>query len=220
MRKDAIVKEYKQIPKNGIHIMDEKSNFLISKMMDIEDIIYIQDKDYSFLPDSLIELKSNYSYDLIKKQSLSIELDKAQSIDNENTLTNWIFKLNSKQLLVDYLYAEILTYNPHSPFREFSLDIISNTELKEYCLNYIYANVLSRYKLKEFILYVKYSPISTGVVKYKLPEFNKLAKSTDNKQKISIKEYNNGVYEVNYKQLQSSQNYGYIYYVDFIFEKI
>jgi len=247
MRKDGIVKEFKNASVYGAYVMREKTNFLCGKMMDIEDIIHIT---YPYTYDELLGLialgpvsetmvksASNYSYDEVKKKYITIKPDQTQATQDANANTRWIFEFDSKSLLKDYLYNEIYTINPASPFKQIPLVQTPANNVSTLCLDYINANVMDRYRLKEFILYAEYYELKTGTVPgtgggfdtpvpllYKNPVFHLIAipetNSDKNKETIAMKEYNDGFYEIAYKQKKSSQFYTFVYYYDVIFEKI
>lgn len=243
MRKDSIVKDYKNLSVPGTFVMKEKTNFLCGKMMDIEDTIRIS-YDYTFnelLNLSTIEANSvlSFSYDGIKQNSiLSLTEDKTQSTSESNSNTKWIFEFDSKMLLREYLYNEIYTLNPQSPFKQITQDLTPSDNINQLCMEYIDANVLDRYRLKEFILWTEYYDLKMNTVPgtgtsllnpelkllYKTPIFNIKAIPEINpdksKQTISTKEYLDGKYEIYYKQTKSSQFSTFLYYFDVIFEKI
>lgn len=255
MKKSSIVKEYNNFPVHGIYNMQEKSNFLCSKMMDIEDEIRIS---YNFTPNSIIDnnstvnneiLKSlnNISYNTIKEDAIILNIDKTQTEQESNNLTKWVFNFDSKKILREYLYNEIYTLNPYSPFKQINSNILNNIKISTLCYDYIDKNILNRYKLKSFILWTAYYELKNNIVPgsggntelnpsikllYKTPTFsilsvpntsttNTVTSDIDNqKEAISLKEYNNGEYEIYYKQTRSSQYYTFLWYYDVIFEKI
>lgn len=243
MRKDSIVKDYKNLSVPGTFVMKEKTNFLCGKMMDIEDTIRIS-YDYTFnelLNLSTLEANSvlSFSYDGIKQNSiLSLTEDKTQSTSESNSNTKWIFEFDSKMLLREYLYNEIYTLNPQSPFKQITQDLTPSDNINQLCMEYIDTNVLDRYRLKEFILWTEYYDLKMNTVPgtgtsllnpelkllYKTPIFNIKAIPETNadksKQTISTKEYLDGKYEIYYKQTKSSQFSTFLYYFDVIFEKI
>jgi len=238
MRKSSIVQEYKNLPVNGISVMKEKVNFLCSKMMDIEDNISINepfDKDIINSYDSdYKKMLYDTSYDNAKKNSiLSLEFDKSQSKIESDTTTKWIFKFDSKYLLREYLYNEIYTLNPQSPFRLINLDDVPNKNISKLCYDYIDSNLMDRYKLKQFDLYVENFRLSANTILSvdpiyipsvtllsKTPVFSLLAVSNINKKSISTKQYSDGMYEISYKQDFSSQYDTFVYYFNVSFERI
>lgn len=248
MRKKSIVEEFKQLPIPGTVVMKEKTNFITGKMMDIEDEFRIT---YNYNSDINIDLlnptvnavvtgRANMSYDSVKAESLlSIEQDKAQSAIDSNTTTRWVFEFDSKHLLREYLYNEIYTLNPQSPFKQIPNGLIPGDKIGQACYDYIDKNLMDRYRLKEFILWAQYYDLKNNIVPRTgtdlvlNPEIKLLSKSPVfsynavpvknpdlNKETISLKQYDDGTYEVYYKQTKSSQYFTFIYYYDVIYEKI
>lgn len=260
MKKESIVKDYKNVPVSGVYNMKEKSNFLCSKMMDIEDTIRIS---YNFtssnIQDTLtlapgplaiqkVFLKSllNISHSFIKQDAIkSLHVEKSQTELDSNNLTKWIFEFDSKRLLREYLYNEIYTLNPQSPFKLIPTNDIPGNKINTLCYDYIDKNIMDRYRLKEFILWTSYfqlkdntvpgtgsDPVLNPVINllYRtpvysinaLPNINSTVQADIDKQKetVALKEYNDGVYEISYKQTKSSQYYTFLWYYDVIFEKI
>jgi len=243
MRKDSIVKDYKSLSVPGTFVMKEKTNFLCGKMMDVEDEIRIT---YDFTYNEIIAASAldqdsllSFSYNGIKQNSiLSLNEDKTQSNAESNSNTTWIFEFDSNALLREYLYNEIYTLNTQSPFKQITQDLTPSNNLNQLCLDYIDANVLDRYRLKEFILWTSYYELKQNIVPgtgtsavnpeikllYKTPLFNILAIPEANadkfKQTTSTKQYVDGKYEISYKQTKSSQFFTFLYYFDVIYEKI
>lgn len=224
MRKYPIVRDYKDQPLAGTLNMKEKTNFLCSKMMDIEDTIRIRSKI------------DTDTYDHFKKEAItSLVMDKNQTKQEEDTLTKWIFTFDSVALLREYLYNEMFTENPHSVFNSI-LDIYAtNNKLSMSCFEYIDANVLNRYKVKEFIMWAQYYELKlksvpgynnltlfkkTPTYHFSARPIGTLADIDKQKQTISSKDYSDGTTEIGYKQTKSSQYFTYVYYYDVIYERI
>lgn len=258
MKKNAIVKDYANIPVSGVYNMKEKANMLCSKMMDIEDVVRIS---YNFSPGDMPILLTvtrrpqaisllNISNSSVKERAVkSLKIDKEQSALDTGSLTKWVFEFDSKYLLREYLYNEIYTLNPQSPFRLIPKDNIPGNKISKLCYDYIDQNILDRYRLKEFILWTTFHELKNNVVPgtgtdpvlnpeikllYQKPvySFNAIpnigggtSSSTQpdidkQKETVSLKQYNDGMYEVYYKQKKSSQYYTYLWYYDAIFERI
>lgn len=263
MKKDSIVKDYINVPISGVYNMKEKSNMLCSKMMDIEDIVRIS---YNFTPGDIMDINNvstltadtiistssllDISHTFAKEKAIkTLYLDKSQTKLDSDTLTKWIFEFDSKFLLREYLYNEIYTLNPQSPFRQIPILNIPGNKINKLCYDYIDKNIMDRYRLKEFILWTAYFELKSNTVPgtgsdtilnptinllYKTPvfSFNAIPNTgsgtssttqTDidkQKETIALKQYNDGLYEISYKQKKSSQYYTFLYYYDAIFERI
>ena len=232
MRKDSIVRDFKNIPIGGIINMQEKTNFLCGKMMDIEDTIRITSKATTDI------------YDPIKFESiLSFLPDPKQSITDSNELTQWLIEFDSKSLLREYLYNEIYTDNPFSVFKQLDSNLISGNKNNLACYDYIDKNIINRYKLTDFIFWTQFYELKELTIPgsgsspedpiinllYKTPVYNYRAKDIDTKkQSVNIKEFANGTTEIIYKQnvtgtnqkIASSQYSTFIYYFDVVYTRI
>lgn len=251
MRKKSIVEDFKNKEYPGSLIMDETNNFMNSVLMDIDDEVRIS---YSYTKDTIslqnvniIESYTNISYDILKRNSLDISVDEKQSNFDNDKNTSWILTFKSKNILREYLYNEIYTLNPNSPFREIPTDIINTEEIGDLCYDYIDKNILSKYEIKEFILWTDYFDLSlntvpatgvgTGILAdinpkidllYKKPQFTfmaipKLEKGyktiDDQKESITLKQQNDDTYLIGYKQKDSSQFRTFVYYYDVIYQR-
>lgn len=263
MKKDSIVNDYINVPVSGVYNMKEKSNMLCSKMMDIEDVVRIS---YNFTPGDIMDINGittltpdkiihtnslvDISHTFAKEKAItSLILDKSQTKLDSDTLTKWVFEFDSKFLLREYLYNEIYTLNPQSPFREIPILDIPGNKINKLCYDYIDKNIMDRYRLKDFILWTVYFELKNNTVPgtgsdpninptinllYRTPVFSfnaipnigsttsSTTQSVIDKQKetIALKQYNDGLYEVSYKQKKSSQYYTYLWYYDAIYERI
>lgn len=246
MRKYSIITDFKNVSVPGTFSMKEKTNFLCGKMMDIEDEIRVS---YNYTFDEIQQLLAgstlpgvinninNMSYDNVKKNRIVLVEDESQSVVDGNGNTKWIFKFDSVGLLTDYLYNEIYTLNPQSPFKAIPLNLSPANNVNQLCMDYIKENILDRYRMKEFILWTSYYQLKLNTIPgisgvgingipllYKKPEYSIIAipdVNPDNKKEtISAKKYLDGFYDISYKQTKSSQFYTFVYYFDVIYEKI
>ncbi len=220
------------------------TNLTEKQIQDLSKLINIPSNTINLTPTQITDLNNTITslndktYDVIKRNSIiSLKENNNQSTFESNTTTKWIFEFDSKYLLKEYLYSEIYTYGGiDSPFYN-----ISNNNMKsnQMCYDYIEKNVLDRYKVKEFILWTEYYKLKLNEVpgsgtnpefdpliklSYKKPVFSFRAipdaEPEKNKETISFKEYNDGIYEIGYKQQLTSNEYTFIYYFDVIYEKI
>ena len=250
MRKEAIVREYSQLPVSGVFNMHEKANFLCGKMMDIEDQVRVS---YNFTSADVGDLNTNptqnsyvsslnsVSSGFIKQRAIrSLTENKTQSATDRTNLTKWIFEFDSNFLLREYLYNEIYTLNPDSPFKQIPLSATPNNKTNTLCLEYIDKNIIDRYKLKEFILWTSYFELKNGTVPgtgtdpnlnpeikllYKTPVYSfnaipNVSAPDSQKEPVALKQYNDGLYEISYQQKKSSQYYTFLWYYDAIYERI
>ena len=232
MRKDSIVRDFKNIPVGGVINMQETTNFLMSKIMDIEDTIRVSSSATTDI------------YDPIKFASiLSITPDPKQNSTDANQLTQWLIEFDGKNLLREYLYNEIYTDNPFSVFKQLDSSLINGNKNNLACYDYIDKNLIDRYNLTDFIFWTQFYSLKNLTIPgsgsspedplvnilYKTPVYNYRARDTDaKKQTVNIKEYADGTSEIAYKQnvtgtnqtIASSQYSTFIYYFDVIYTRI
>lgn len=259
MKKYPYVKEYTNEPVSGINMMKEQCSFMVSKMMDIEDIINISftntvddllyynnidsviSPNEKILHEKIFLLREKYSYDSIKQKHIDLFEDTTQNINDVNFLTNWLFTIDTKNLLRDYLYHELIVYNKNIAFTKIS-ELYPNVDVNNLVKEYIDENIMSKYRFKNFHLFVEYKDLKDDVVKSltnnmldndiklyeKKPTFDiKALLNNNGKQKkineievISIKPYSDGIFHITYKQQCSSKLKTFIYYFNVLFEKI
>lgn len=242
MRKDSIVRDFKTSPIPGTFQMQEITNMMCGKMMDIEDTIRVgytyKIKDIN-LSDPLYIQLAKINYDTLKKDNIiSLKIDQSQSKIEKETNTKWIFEINTKNILREYLYNEIFTLNPQSAFNSIPNNVIPNGNINKIVFDYIDYNVLDKYKVKDILLWTDYYELKNDILPgsgsnilnptvkllYQQPVFSLHAIPENNadlnKQSIFLKPYSDGIYEVSYKQTKSAQYYVFSYYYDIIFEKI
>lgn len=237
MRKKGIVQDFKNQPIPGTLNMIEKTNFLCGKGMDIQDEIRV--RSINIWKNDLNLANYNYdSFEGLKHDSIiSANIAKDQSQIEKDTLTKWIFEIDIKKILREYLYNQIYTDNSFSDFHNIDPLNVTNNNQSQACYDYIDSNLLSRYKLKEFILWTKYYELKQGSVQFStdttpininllknVPVYSFYAKpkseADKNKAVIATKQFNEGILDVTYKQEKSSQYYTFLYYYDIIFYKL
>lgn len=238
MRKLGTIRDFKNDPIPGTLNMIEKTNFLCGKGMDIQDEIRVRSinmwKNDSNAADFNYDQFEGLKFDSIIKTSIA----KDQTQNEKETLTKWVFEIDVKKILREYLYSQIYTDNKFSEFHLLSSDNVSNNNQSKACYDYIDNNLLSRYRLKEFVLWTKFYELKQNKIDYALMDGSiktiNLLKNTPvytffakpkadpdkNKAVISTKEYAEGLLDVTYKQAKSSQYYTFLYYYDIIFYKL
>lgn len=223
MKKSSLVKEFKNINKAGLINMNQKNNFLCSNLMDIEDILIVSSN------------KISDTYHDFKQNAITIKIDTQQTKDELENLTKQILSLDSKKLLLDYLYNEIYTENPNSIFKQIDSSLTLNKKSNLACIDYINYNIISKYKIKDILLYTVFYELKNNTVAgsgsstenplielySKTPVYSHTAKIiSPNKKNISFKQYNDGLYEISYKQEKISKDQTFTYYYDVIYERI
>lgn len=214
---------------NGTFNMLEKRSFLASKMIDIEDELNISNSDiiyYQSATKEQINLTAELSLAPItyapsesKQKWSSILIDDKQSDYEKDNLTKWSLNINVYEILVENIFANI------KKERTFEGVLSNRTKFNDIDLaivDYIKQNLISRYKVENIILYVKYKSIQeSGNRKF----MNNWNRSIIDKSNILSKietqyDFNKSNCIVKFKQENISNSYSFDYYFDLIFKKI
>lgn len=229
MKKKSIIADFKNIPYPGTFNQIEKTNFITGKGMDIQDSIRIRSLD-------IFSSNTYDQFEELKRSAIkSIILAKDQTDADKLGLAKWVIEIDTTYLLREYLYNQIYTENTNSAFNLLTNDIVANQKISQACYSYIDNNLMNRYGIKDVIFWTKFYELKFNVTPdtYQIPllknspvySFN--AKPTGTsldidkaKSIISTKTYNNGLLELNYKQIKPSQYETFLYYYDIVFYRL
>jgi hypothetical protein len=229
MRRSYISPEYSDLPIYGTLNMIEESNFFGSKMLEIEDSIYISNQNIIYYQKSTgeqidISIESslpNFVYssseNMMSHQILSI--DESQFDTQKETNTKWVLNVDLKSILSDYLFAIMKRYRT---FEGITNTITSSNDVNTAIREYISKNVLNRYKISRFDLYISYNDIkSKNVIRYKNNwNSNIISDSNLLKKKQMDKSFDESELKVSFTQEKTSIQYNFDYYFNILFEKI
>jgi len=228
MRRSYISPEFDSSNVYGTLNMREDSCFLGSKMLEIEDIIYVQNQNiiyYQKFNGEQIDYSSETSLDSIiyssendKFNNHTLKLDNTQTQYNLENSTKWIIDIDVSSILSNFIYSEIKKHRSFEGFKtEMSLENDVNSSVK----NYVSLNVKNRYKFKSIDLYLSYVDLrSQNVLRYKniwnpnIDELNKFTKIQ------TITDYTQSKIRVLFSQEKSSSLYRFDYFFNILFEKI
>jgi hypothetical protein len=229
MKKKSIIADFKNISYPGTFNQIEKTNFITGKGMDIQDSIRIRSLD-------IFSSNTYDQFEELKRSAIkSIILAKDQTDADKLGLAKWVIEIDTTYLLREYLYNQIYTENTNSAFNLLTNDIVANQKISQACYSYIDNNLMNRYGIKDVIFWTKFYELKFNVTPdtYQIPllknspvySFN--AKPTGTsldidkaKSIISTKTYNNGLLELNYKQIKPSQYETFLYYYDIVFYRL
>jgi hypothetical protein len=229
MRRSYISPEFTHKDINGSLNMVEESNFFGSKMLEIEDSIYIDVQDIIYFQNSngeQIDLSSEqildsniYSSSTSKKNYHLLELDQTQSTYTRDNATRWIITIDLRNILIDYIFAEMKRWRT---FEGIKNNMTLNNDVNSSLKNYINNNVLDRYKINRVDLYVENKDLrSQNLLRFKnnwnssafKPEFQMKKLQTETKfDGTSIKLF--------FNQEVPSTLYNFNYYFNLLFTKI
>jgi len=246
--KDSLqLKKFKTENINGTFNIKEEKSFFGTKLMDIEDELYLTDKSIQYLEvyksGTTLETKNNgYQYSEINlfeeklflmdivtlkydnhtiKKSLQLKIE-----EEENT--RWEIDIDIKQILIDYLFAKI---KKARTFKSLSFENFSNKNINKSIKSYIFENIIDRYEFVSIDLFIKYIDIEnnhiyeTSAIKQYDPLFNQSIGLPE--YKISNSNIELDIYldklapiKVNYFQTKSSLQYKFDYYFNLKYRKI
>jgi len=229
MRKNYITSDYYYNNVYGSYNMIEESNFFGSKMLEIEDSIFLDKIDLIYYQndkneqldintEKILESKS-YSSILSKNKNHKLLLDDKQSDYQKENLTKWILDINLSSILGEYIFAQMKTNRTFEGIRN---NMTFNNNINASLIYYIRYNVLNRYKFSGIDIYIQYENL-----------LNDSLYKWDNQYDETIQNYQNKIirYETDLKWNQSevkilltqekpSSAYNFKYYFNILFEKL
>lgn len=224
MRKSFRTKEYSLEHIKGTMNMKEQKSFFMSKILEIEDVINISNINlvWTESSDQSQNLKSeniNNKYNSISHKEInhSINFAPLQSDLDIKNYTSWNIKINIKDILKEYLYAQL---KKNRVFAYIQPEYTVKKDIKQSILEYIEYNVMPRIEFNRIDLYVKYYPIVNENLQYQNVykyDSDILTYKADNYRLVTDSFYNEAV--ITYKQIYSSQDYMFNYYFDVIWKK-
>jgi len=229
MRRSYISPEYKYNNVYGTFNMKESINYYGSKMLEIEDFIYLDTINIVYYENGngeQINLTSEnilepylYSSTESKGKYHTMIKDPSQSDYQLNNSTNWIIEIDLKNILLDYIFSQMKkmrTFNGIKNNMVIYKDV--NTALK----NYIILNTIDRYKLTKVDFYVSYNDLRNNQILKHEVKFDESIYSPLNKTiKFQTEtEWDNSSIKVIYNQEKPASLYNFNYYFNLFFEKI
>lgn len=166
MRRTYISPEFDYSRVFGTLNMREESSIFGSKMLEIEDSIYINNQSLVYFQslnkeqiDLTIESSLtpiSYSSGEDKQRNSLLVIDDSQSSSQRDTTTRWILTIDLKTILTNYIFATLKRYRT---FEGVKNNMTSFGDVDFAIKDYVVKNVLDRYKLSRIDLYVKWVDI-------------------------------------------------------------
>lgn len=164
MKKNFITKEYSIEPVSGTFNMKEGRNFMVSKMLELEDIMRIDENDIIWSEnESGIQGvgidNQNLKLDVfdLKKNNHNIRITPLQSEQEKKEFTRWEFNFNIKAMIREYLFAQL---KRNRTFSGVENSKTRDNSVNNAIYNYIDSNVLPRINFFTVELYIRYYKIS------------------------------------------------------------
>lgn len=229
MRRTYISSEYNNTKTYGTFNMLEESNHFGSKMLEIEDIIYIENQNiiyYQRTSGEQINLSAEtsidspvYSAPVDKQINHSLVIDDTQTNYQRDNNTKWIMDIKLNDLLSNFLFANIKRYRT---FEGMKTSLTRTNDVNTAIREYINKNVSNRYKLSKVDLYIKYKDLrSQNVLRFKNTWSPTIGIDSNKFQKIQTETaFDGSSIKLLFNQEQPSTQYSFDYYFNILFEKI
>lgn len=170
MRKSFLTKEYsiQNIP--GTINMKEKRAFFSSKILEIEDIMYIGNSNINWTQSQdrtqgirLEDVNKSFNTFQVKKDNHSLRMSPNQTDQEKKEFTKWEFNFNIREMITEYIFSQLKsnrTFAGIDNSKTLSLNI--DTSINQYITD----NVYPRIKFFNIILYIQYYKIgeSEGIL--------------------------------------------------------
>jgi hypothetical protein len=229
MRRTYISSEYNNTKTYGTFNMLEESNYFGSKMLEIEDTIYIENQNIIYYQQSSgeqINLSTETSIDSLvysaasdKEINHSLVIDDAQTEYQRENSTKWIMNINLDDILSNFLFASLKRYRT---FEGMKTSLTRTNDVNTAIREYIDKNVSNRYKLNKVDFYIKYKDLrSQNVLRFKNTWNPTIGIDSNKFQKIQTETaFDGSSIRLLFNQEQPSTQYSFEYYFNILFEKI
>jgi len=229
MRRTYISSEYSNTKTYGTFNMLEESNYFGSKMLEIEDTIYIENQNIIYYQQSSgeqINLSTETSIDSLvysapsdKEINHSLVIDDAQTEYQRENSTKWIMNINLDDILSNFLFASLKRYRT---FEGMKTSLTRTNDVNTAIREYIDKNVSNRYKLNKVDFYIKYKDLrSQNVLRFKNTWNPTIGIDSNKFQKIQTETaFDGSSIRLLFNQEQPSTQYSFEYYFNILFEKI
>lgn len=229
MRRTYISSEYSNTKTYGTFNMLEESNYFGSKMLEIEDSIYVENQNIIYYQQSSgeqINLSTEtsidslvYSAPLDKQVNHSLVIDDAQTEYQKENSTKWIMDIKLNDILSNLLFANLKRYRA---FEGMKTSLTRTNDVNTAIREYIDKNVSNRYKLNKIDLYIKYKDLrSQNVLRFQNTWNSTIGIDSNKFQKIQTETaFDGSSVRLLFNQEQPSTQYTFEYYFNILFEKI
>ncbi len=229
MRRSYISPEYISKKVYGSFNMVEESNFFLSKMLDIEDKIYISKQDLIYYQNSNGEqlnfaIESSiaslvYSSNEDKLSNHTLIIDESQTQYQRDRNTKWIMTINLSTILKNYLFASMKKFRS---FEGLKNNMTRNGDVNVALRNYIDSNVYNRYKLSKIDLYISYKDLrDQSILRYKNYWNQNVDIESNRVVKIQTETATDeSTVKLFFNQEKDSSDFAFEYYFNILFEKL
>lgn len=203
MKSDLTLKKYNTTKVGGVMSSKEVKSFFGSKLIDIEDVIYINNISIQYSEvvnrrDTRFNHYQNYNHeakignvistlrletvilkslDDVKYENHSIDIltPKDPNLGVKNQNYEWVMNINAKNILREYLFLRL---KESRVFKTIKSDDLVEKNIDVYIKNYINENLLNRYNISDLSFYAEFFDVLKDSNIYqgqttKTPRFNK-----------------------------------------------
>lgn len=229
MRRTYISAEFLNQKSFGTFNMVEEGNFFGSKMLEIEDMIYLESQNLIYYQKSNgeqidLSVESSlesyvYSSTTSKLNNHKLRLDETQSSFQKDNNTTWIIEIDLRKILVDFLFATLKRYRT---FEGMKSNMTKTGDVNSSVREYINQNVINRYKFQRLDFYVEYKDLrNQNVLRYKNNWNPNVVKQENKFTKFQTElAFDDSKLKIQYNQEKTSKTFTYEYYFNILFEKI
>lgn len=229
MRRNYIAEEFRNEKTFGTFNMIEEGNYFGSKMLEVEDSIYLESQNLIYYQKSNgeqldLSVESSlesyvYSAQTNKQTNHTLILDDAQSTFQKDNNTSWILEIDLKTILSDFLFSTLKRYRT---FEGLKTNMTRNGDINSAVKEYIRQNVMNRYKFKRLDLYIQFKDLrNQNVLRYKNTWNPNVAKVENKFTKFqSDLAFDDSKIKVRFNQEKNSKDFTYEYFFNILFEKI
>tara|TARA_R110000772_G_scaffold43995_7_gene101281 strand:- start:2558 stop:3247 length:690 start_codon:yes stop_codon:yes gene_type:complete len=228
MRKKGISPEYIYESTPGSFNMVEQRSFFGSKMMYIENDIVLDKRDIVYYQQPTgeqldltqeLNLDSNlYSISQDKLDNLEFGFDINQTEDEKNNKTKWVLELDLRQVLKNYIYANIKNNRTFESIRN---QDTQSRSVNESINKYIDNNIIDRYQYKSIGFFIKYIPLDENNTTRFETNYDSNIESEENtfsNVRLIFTE-DKSMVRIFFTQQQDSKEFTFDYYFNVSFEK-
>lgn len=229
MRRNYISPEFTYRGVFGTNNMVEQSTFFGSKMLEVEDSIYLSNNNIIYYQnldneqiDILIENSLNpiiYNSSENKKNNHIISIDESQNQSQKDDKTRWIINIDLYNILTNYIFASLKQARTFEGVKN-NMTLYNDVNLS--IREYIKSNVINRYKYSKIDFYIKYNDLrGQYALRYKNNWNDLLVDESNIIRRIQTEtSYDYSNLRVIFNQEKSSLQYSFDYYFNILFEKI
>lgn len=229
MRRNYISPEFINMSVNGTLNMTEESNFFGAKMLEVEDSVLVANENiiwHQMLNGEQIDFETEntlepiiFSSSEFKFSNHTFTLDPTQTQYTKDNATRWIADVDLAGILTEYVFAQLKNNRTFEGVRS-GMTLYDDIDLA--IRDYVRQNVLNRYKLSRFDLYVKYVDLrSQNMRRFKNGWDPAVATSEYSTKKFqTVTDYNQKSIRVTFTQEKPSTQYKFDYFFNLFFEKI